>query len=732
MVKQLGHIIGSYTAKKRLIIIIISIILLQLITNIFYWRSRSMLSTELERNAETELMFKSVLIKSMFNHTSNGITHHMWDVQRNIGQPDSMYNAVKRLVKNDNYIVGGEIAFKPYYYPSKGRLFEPYAKRVGDTVITMNVAGHDHDYTQSKFYLNGLGGEKFVWSDPYVDVGGTDEMVCTLSTPIYHNDSIVAVFGVDMSLFWLSDTLNARHRLPSSFNMLLTEGGEIIAMPDKNHPRYSDVEQIVRIVNDNSFVRDSSSTKVSVSVDFTSETDNWEGRIYYANMRGKPHWKIINVTYDNEVYGALNRLTLDIWGLMIVSLVIMTLMVRYFSQSESKLARLKADRESISSELRIASSIQQSMLPAVTQGSGFDMQALLLPAKEVGGDLYDFCLRNEKLFFCVGDVSGKGVPSALVMAVVHALFHASVPHESNPAYIMRSINKEMCANNESNMFITFFIGALDLPTGRLRYANAGHNPPVILGDTPRMLDVNPNMPLGVIADFNYEAQETLLAKGEGIFLYTDGLTEAFNKERSLFGENRMMSALKQCITQRASISETVNYVASCVLNFTQDCEQSDDLTMLAVQYSGIASDNDIQYTGKITLSNDVAQVTALNEWVNNVAQQLQLTESDSQKIKLAVEEAVVNVMNYAYPSGTQGNVAISASANSNTLTFTIEDNGAPFDPTVTDTADTSLSLDDRPIGGLGIFLVRQMMDSINYERVDGKNILTLRKTLSNE
>jgi len=263
-----------------------------------------------------------------------------------------------------------------------------------------------------------------------------------------------------------------------------------------------------------------------------------------------------------------------------------------------RLAEMKAEQERIQSELRIARNIQMSMVPAVfPKLEGLDMSAFMNPAKEVGGDQYDYFIRDEKLFFCIGDVSGKGVPSAMVMSVILSMFRAFSAHENNPAHIMQAVNEASCRGNDSNMFVTMFIGVLDLPTGRLRYCDAGHDAPFImvngpLGQRPlatngtqewSMVNVIPHLPVGVFDDVKYGVQEALMAPDSTIFLYTDGLTEAKNLKLKQFGINRVEEVL--AANSQLPPQQLLEAITNKVHEFVGDAEQSDDLTMMAVHYT---------------------------------------------------------------------------------------------------------------------------------------------------
>ena len=411
-------------------------------------------------------------------------------------------------------------------------------------------------------------------------------------------------------------------------------------------------------------------------------------------------------------------------------------MQRSLVRQIEKTRTVNAEKGRIEGELQTAREIQMSMLPktfpAFPDRADIDVYGQQTPAKEVGGDLFDFFIRDEKLFFCVGDVSGKGVPASLVMAVTRTLFRTVSSRESNPGKIVSSINDVTTANNESDMFVTLFLGVLDLPTGRLRYCNAGHCAPLLLGSGVGVLPVAPNLPLGIVEKFEFQRQEAIVSPGTTIFLYTDGLTEAENTRHELFGDSRLLEAASE-VFRRGHIqpNQIVGELTEAVHAFVGEAEQSDDLTMMAIQYQNKQQDN-VRLRRSLTLPNDVESIPQLNEFIDAVAEDIQLDMSLTMSLNLAIEEAVVNVMSYAYPAGVAGEVNIEACADSEWLTFVISDAGTPFDPTAKEEADTTLSVEDRPVGGLGIFLVRQLMDTINYERADGMNILTLRKRVGGE
>ena len=261
------------------------------------------------------------------------------------------------------------------------------------------------------------------------------------------------------------------------------------------------------------------------------------------------------------------------------------------TQYIAELKETTAEKASIENELRVAHDIQMSMLPKTfppfPERNDIDLAASLTPAKDVGGDLFDFFIRDNRLFFCIADVSGKGIPASLLMAVTRSLFRNVAAHVLEPNLIVATLNKAIVENNEKNMFVTVFVGVLDLATGELLYCNAGHNSPLLIGDGVGFLPCDPNLPIGVIPGYGFSLQQTTLQPKTTIFLYTDGLNEAENIRHALFGDNRVLEVAQTLLDEDKNQVETiVKEMAEAVHAFVGEAEPSDDLTMLAVQFLG--------------------------------------------------------------------------------------------------------------------------------------------------
>ena len=566
-----------------------------------------------------------------------------------------------------------------------------------------------------------------------MEKGGLANLVATYSLPIYDkNHHPVAVLGVEIPVDWIDDAVNEHHTYPSSFSLVLSAGGTLIAdAPDSMGISDSRVEKVVRLINDSTFKKELKANGHVKAFTFHDDEVKENAHVYYVTKPHDPHWQVVLVCYDNEVFGLLKQMRRHNMWKALVSLVLLGIIIHLFMKNATRLRKTELRQERINSELRIASDIQMHMLPQEDSIASKDVmvKGLLVPARAVGGDLYDFFIRDEKLFFCIGDVSGKGVPAAIVMAVIHSLFRSASVHENNPARIMHVINETACQRNEDNIFVTFFVGVLDLPTGRLRYCNAGHDAPLLVGKGVGELPCDANIPVGFRPKWKYSLQEAQIFTGTTIFLFTDGLTEAMNASREQFTMERVNEvAFQSLLSGHQEPRQFIERMTEAAYQFVGDAQQSDDLTMMAIQY--IRKPIDVQMRKSIVLRNDIQEVPKLTAFVEDVCKSVGLNADTIAQVKVGIEEAVVNVMNYAYPKGKVGDVTIEAASNGLRLKFTIIDSGKPFDPTVQADVDTTLAAKERRIGGLGIHIVRQMMDSINYERIDNLNVLTLRKTIN--
>ena len=691
--------------------------------------ARSLLKKELDARADIQLRRSASFVSQTLDAAKRSLKGQEWSMEIMLDQPDSLFTIMRNLVQHNRTIVGAGLPFAPGYYPSKGRLFQPYAVRNGADIDVYDLAETGHDYSGNPAFLKSLNEGVDVWTDPYQYGEDSLANLITYAYPIRDKAGrVAAVSGLDIDLSWFGDTLNAHPFYPSSFGLAMTEEGRLVTGPSLQHPMRQDLDEVVALINDSTVVR----RRVN-SVDFFRFKPRSSGRkasVYIHSLDENPSWQIATVNYDDEVYAPARKLRLANLLLVLGSLLVLLFILRRYIRNAKRLSEAEVREARIGSELHVARNIQREMLPKTwppfPERGDLDIYGILDPAREVGGDLFDFFIRDEKLYFCIGDVSGKGIPSAMVMSVVRALFRTFSEKMSDPARIVEGLNAEASRGNESTMFVTFFLGILDLPTGHLRYCNAGHDHPVLLSEHAELLSAKSNLPIGVFPDTRYEAQECQVAPGTTIFLYTDGLTEAKDLQRKTFSRERMLKVLDGLVGKADSRS-LLERVAAAVQQFIGKAEQSDDLTMLAIRYT--PAEEKIVFSDTLTLKNDVSQVDRLGEFVKDVTARMGLSGKPVHDLRLAVEEIVVNVMSYAYPDGKEGEVRVDVRSDGKVVRFVVTDEGIPFDPTEAELADTSLSVEERPIGGLGILLARGLVDTVNYERVDGKNVFTLTKTI---
>ena len=692
---------------SRIGIVVIAAVMVEIISVVQYERIRGIMKEEMEMRGRLAVNARAQTIEHALDIAETTMRENLRDVRSSMAHPDSVFPAMVRLINDNPLVIGGCLVLSPNYYPSKGRLFEPYASKQKDGTITVSqIAGPDHDYTQNAEYIWVMEHKTPSWTDPYTF--GPDSLdFATYSYPITDSKGdIIAICGVDIDLSWLGDTLNARQPSPSAFAIMLTQEGEFVTGPSESRIPPSRVEQAVSFVN--------GKLPESAKIDF---------EVSKTTLRKDPHWQVVEVYRPEEAFARMRKMRANQTWLILIGLLIMYFMIDRFARNEKKLRQASEEQARMGGELAVASRIQQEMLPKEFPPFVYGS---IEPAREVGGDLFDFFVRDGKLFFCIGDVSGKGVPAAMLMSMIRSLFRLLSQKEESPSKILSALNNELCRGNDTNMFITFFMGCLDLYSGVLRFGNAGHDKPFLLSEDITLLPTKSNLPLGVFPNTSYEDQTLVLAPGTTLFLYTDGLTEAKNENREQFTRNGVIKVLRIFMAdKKPSLENLVSSMSQGAHHFAGNAPQSDDLTMLVVRF---APENVLHE--ELVLQNNVEEVTRLSAFVKDFLGKLEMDRKVAAGLRLALEETAVNVINYAYPEGETGTLTILADTNHKEVRFTLIDSGIPFDPTTVLEADTTLDAQNRPIGGLGVLLTRRLTDSISYTRVEGQNVLTLTKSIS--
>ena len=717
------------SARAGLMLVIVAAITLEATSIIQYLYSQREIKKEASLRAESELKSAENKIMDVVNQAEAAVRNSLWVAEWCLENPDSLMRIPQRVVAENPVVVGSTIAFVPGY-STKYPLCAPYAARDMATgnIRMLSLATEEYDYPSSEWFTKPIELDEGYWSEPYFDENGGDILMTTFSMPVKDKEGkIAAILTADISLDWLTEYISDIKVYPNAFNMVISRSGQIMACPVETLVMQTTVDQFALESEDYEALNRVNQAMLSgqsgeMPVRYQGQTNH----VYFAPVE-RTGWSLSIVLPEKELYGGVRRIGMIVKLLQLLGLAMLVIILRVVAKNRVKYQQINEQKERIENELHIASEIQMAMIPKTfppfPERKDLDLAAAIIPAKEVGGDLYDFFIRDEKLFFCIGDVSGKGIPASLVMAVTRSLFRAMSAHEDSPAKIVTLMNNTMSEANERSMFVTFFCGVLDLSAGQLRYCNAGHNPPMILTDAIRMLPVEPNLPLGILKGMNYIEQEMPFLYDDALFLYTDGLSEAENNSQEQFGEARIMDALHE---RKRSLDHLEN-IKQQVSLFVGDAPQSDDLTMLFIHY--LAHVIPAQQKRHLELHNDIKQISLLAEFIEKIAAEKQLDETLAMNLNLALEEAVTNVILYAYPKETDGLVNIEAIMKENSLEFIITDSGVPFDPTAAPEADITLSADERPIGGLGIFMVRKLMDEVHYQRVDDKNVLKMIKNI---
>lgn len=637
------HIQKSFSAKLSFYILAVVGVVFTAALLMFYSYTYNNIEQDVHKNAENMLRITNLSIEKVLSEVEI-IPENFKDfiIDKNLS-PEQLYELTNEIVCENTNICGCAIAFEPYYYDKSQYYFSPFSWEMGDSVGSKQLGSQNYDYFHMDWYQIPKLLDRSYWSEPYFDEGGGESMMTTYSVPMHDSvGNFIGILTADLSLGWLNDLVSQMKPYDSSYTFVMGRSGIYIVHPNKD-----------RILNESGFAIAEEANSEDFRMITQSMVDGETGYntfyngdnqsfVFYAPI---PHigWSIGMICTHEEIFAELHKTNLiliivGVLGLLLIFFFSLRIIknltdpLKYFSLAAKEIAHGKFDdplpeikskdemfelrnafqylqtelvryidslqettsvKERIESELRIARDIQMGMVPKLfppyPDRKDIDIFAMLHPAKEVGGDLFDFFISNDKLYFAIGDVSGKGVPASLLMAVTHSLFRSITSYQSSPEIINNQLNNAISENNDSNMFVTFFTGILDLKTGLLLYSNAGHNPPVLITADHQVsfLSVQPNIPIGVMEDFDYSFQQIVIEPGSSMFFYTDGLTEAENKSKELFGDERLITSLKSNDKQDDP-HHLVHYMLDCVHQHVQDNEQSDDLTMMAIVYKGDA------------------------------------------------------------------------------------------------------------------------------------------------
>ncbi|MCJ2164832.1 MULTISPECIES: SpoIIE family protein phosphatase [unclassified Pseudodesulfovibrio] len=551
----------------------------------------------------------------------------------------------RRVLANNPDIYGMAIAFEPYFLQPNKLYFAPYYFRTGGRLGYTMLGDPGYRYFYMDWYQLPKELGRPVWTEPYFDEGGGGVLMATYSVPFYRTVENKTVFAgvvtADISLNWLQEMVRSIRLYETGYAFMLSRHGTFITHPDRrlvmNQTMFSLAEEL-----GSERLRKLGQSMLKGESNFVS-VDDIDGRDSFLFSAGLKHggWSLGIIFPKEEMLADVYRLSkvMTIIGVMgFVILVLVTIGIarrithplRELSGAAREIASgnldlmlpdIKANdevgdlaesfrhmktslkdfirdltattsaKERIESELRIASEIQMGILPklfpAFPDRKEFEVFASIEPAKEVGGDLYDFFFVDDTHFcFLVGDVSGKGVPAAFFMAVTKTLLKVVSEKGLDPGEILTKVNGDLSEDNESCMFVTLFLAIIDIETGETRYANAGHNPPIYMpcGGTPEWIPPFGEPVAGIMDSMEYSTKTMTMNPGDIIFIYTDGVTEAMDPDKTLYSEDRLMKLLTGM--EEPFAPKLVKEIGKSIKTFTRGAEPSDDITMLAMQFMG--------------------------------------------------------------------------------------------------------------------------------------------------
>ena len=637
MKSPLYYFKNSLSTKLSLWIVLFTAVVLVSALGYMFSVSRQAIRQEAVNHATEILENTTLRVNSILERVEVATNNTDWLINRHLDGPDSMFVYSRRLLENNPDLNGCSIAFEPDFFKQKGRYFSAFSLRNDGEILTTQEGNEHYEYFYMDWYQLCKLLDRPVWTEPFIDYNPEDiyskDMIASYCKPIKDKSGkYVGTISVDLSLTWLSNTISAVKPYPHSYSIMIGQGGTFFVHPDSTKLFFH------TIFTETLEHEDTALTALGHAMQRGEEgmrqlvIDGQESYVFYKPL-GNTGWSVAIVCPESDIFGAFNRLRRAVTiavlaGLLLLLLVSIQIITRelkplrrladqagviakgnfdetlpesgrvdeigQLSQSFSDMQRslagyieeLKqttAQKASIESELKVASDIQMSMVPrifpAFPNRPDIDLYASMTPAKEVGGDLYDFFVQDERLYFCVGDVSGKGIPASLFMAVTRNLFRIVAQQGRSPEEIATQINLILSHDNEQNMFVTMFIGCADLKTGHLDYCNCGHNAPLIDGQFMKLQYTN--RPIGIWEEGGFIGESIDDIRGCQMLIYTDGLNEAENPQKQLFGEHRLQELMAGALSLNSE--QVIDMLQEAVERHRDGAAPNDDLTLLCLK-----------------------------------------------------------------------------------------------------------------------------------------------------
>ena len=714
-------------------------------------------------------------------------------------------------------IVAVVLAYEPGMGPEtpKGEFMR--LARFTENEIKLVTGGH---YDDKEWYYSTRDGKTSRWQEPFIGEF-VPEPIAVYTVPIFQKNNkgeevLAGVLAIDMSIDFLKDEISSIPVSNSGYAIITSAKNVAVAYPKSIAQGKRNREIVVKEIRGNSQVNFDRQTRDSSGLFIGTVAGGEESAIYYTTIKAN-NWTFM-VVWPIEKYlkdqSSMRKLflVLAIGGYIIILIIILLISFRvakplkelaiaarklgrgnfnvtipqitgrdeiseFAGAFSNMLTELKdhierqKDMKRIERELDLARNIQLSMLPGSEHDENSDddrheLAPFLLPAKEVGGDFYDFFkIDNDHLCVVIGDVSGKGVAAALFMMVARIILRTTTKNLKSIVDAFNRTNVALAKRNKLNMFVTVWAGIIDLRTGHIDFASAGHNPPAVRHSdgSVEFIKSKAGLVMAAMEETIYKPQTYDLKKGDTLFLYTDGVTEATNTNDVLFGDSRLLATLK--MGGERSTADTCTLVKKEIDNFVQDAPQFDDITMLAIKFNGIdepvweryektidvADDNKGELKsfveGILTPMDGAKKVQMQDAWdryekivdvipenqdiltafVEGILAPMEGSLKSQMQINIAIDEIYSNIVKFS--GATKVTLIVEVRKATLTARLTFIDNGKPYDPIKQADPDVTLPAEEREIGGLGIFIVKKTMDSVCYRRNGENNELAITKTL---
>ena len=426
---------------------------------------------------------------------------------------------------------------------------------------------------------------------------------------------------------------------------------------------------------------------------------------------------------------------LFISGVSLTNITIGGIVILLYSFTIYDANKILKEKEKTEADLRLANEIQQNEIPnefpAFPNRNEFDLYAMMSPAKEVGGDFYDYFLLDENhLGLVMADVSGKGVPAALNMVKTKLLLKGTGLYINNPAKVLELLNDGFIDNNKLEIFVTVWFGILEISTGKLKFANAGHEDLIIYNKSNgfNLYKTKHGLPIGVMKNYKYNNNEIILTKKDKIFLYTDGVVDTMNKDNKQYGIDRLLRTLN--MNKNKKSKDIINAINEDLKNYSGDCKPFDDITMLCFVLNDKQEENNKLHLNK-KFKADVKEINHIFEYFTNILNKA-VGEENIKNYYIVIDEIFSNIAKYAYKNITDDrekyvSIDLTIDLEKKKIKMIFEDDGVPFNPLTIMDPNTNKSASEREVGGLGIYIVKKMMDKVDYKYKNNKNVLIIEK-----